>query len=97
MLICPLFTSATRLSKSARQLSGAMYMSRPAFMACGQSVVVQPGIWPWAFQSSTTKPLKPIRPLSTPVIRLSFPEFLTPFQLENEVMTVSTPASIAGG
>jgi hypothetical protein len=50
-----------------------MYMSSPAFIAWGQLVLVQPGTWPWAFQSPTTKPSKPIRPFSTSVSRLLLP------------------------
>jgi hypothetical protein len=74
-----------------------MYMSRPALTAAGQFVAVQPGICAWPFQSPTMKPWKPIRPFSTPVSRLSLPCILRPCQLENDAITVMTPASTAGG
>jgi hypothetical protein len=74
-----------------------MYMSSPAFIACGQLVLVQPASCPWAFQSLTTKPWKPIRPFSTSVIRVLLPVIFWPFQLENEAITVRMPASMLGG
>jgi hypothetical protein len=72
-------------------------MSSPAFIACGQLTLVQPATWPWAFQSLTTKPWKPIRPFSTSVSRLLLPVIFWPFQLENEAITVRMPASMLGG
>ena len=73
-----------------------MYMSRPAIRACGQLSLVQPATWPCPFQSPTVKPSKFMRFLSTSVIRPLLPVCLTPFQLENEIMMVCTPASMAG-
>ena len=73
-----------------------MYMSRPALIACGQLSLVQPSTWPWPFQSPTMKPSKSMRPFSTSVIRPLWPGIFSPFQLENEIMMVCTPASIAG-
>ena len=73
-----------------------MYMSIPASSACGHESLVQPSTWPWAFQSLTVKPPKPIRSLSTPVIKLLLPVILRPCQLEKLTITVATPFSIAG-
>ncbi len=42
-------------------------MSMPALIAFGQLALLQPGNWPMAFQSDTTKPGKPILSFSTPV------------------------------
>ena len=92
----PDFTSASVCWYSPRQLSGAMYMSRPALIACGQSSLLQPGTWPWPFQSPTTKPWKSMRCFSTSVSRPLLPLIFMPFQLEYEAITVCTPASIAG-
>ena len=47
-------------------------------------------------QSDTTKPVKPSSPLSTSVMRCASPWTLPSRVLENEVMTVRTPASMAG-
>ncbi len=66
-------------------------------MACEQLFTVQPGTWPCAFQSLTTKPSKFIRSLSTSVSRPRLPVTFSPFQLENDAMTVCTPPAIAGG
>ena len=92
----PLFTSASRLSYSPRQLSGAMYMSRPALIEAGQSVARQPRTWPWPFQSPTMKPWKPMRSFSTSVSRPRLPCIFSPFQLLYEAMTDMTPAPTAG-
>src|SRR3546814_4436376 len=48
----PSFTWASRLCHSGFQLSGAIYMSSPALIACGQLWLVQPATWPCAFQRS---------------------------------------------
>ncbi len=45
MGIWPDFTWTSVLSNRPFQPSGAMYMSRPASIACGQLTVLQPGIW----------------------------------------------------
>ena len=93
----PSRTSSTRLSNRVFQASGTMYMSSPAFSAAGQSPTEQPGSCPCAFQSPTTKPSKPIRPLSTSVSKVELAVFFSPFQLEKEAITVMIPASSAGG
>jgi hypothetical protein len=72
-------------------------MSSPALKVAAQSVGVQPGSWPWAFQSPTMKPSKPIRPLSTPVSSDLLPCILAPFQLLYEAIAVIAPAATAGG
>jgi hypothetical protein len=74
-----------------------MNMSSPALIAAAQLSLVQPSIWPCAFQSPTTKPLKPIRPFRTSVSRLLLPCIFAPFQLEKLAITLSVPAAIAGG
>ena len=93
--ISPERTWARVFSYSGFQLSGAMNMSMPALKARAQLSFEQPGNWPWAFQSETTKPSKPSGPRSTSVRIVSLPECLTPFQLEKLAMMDRTPASIA--
>ncbi len=66
-------------------------------MAWGQLSTVQPGTCPCAFQSLTMKPWKPMRPFSTSVRSPRLPVIFVPFQLENEAITVCTPAEMAGG
>jgi hypothetical protein len=61
--IVPAFTCASVESYSPFQLSGAIAMSSPALKVRAQSVLVQPGTWPWPFQSPTMKPPKFIRVL----------------------------------
>ena len=78
----PDFAETSVASYSPFQLSGAMYMSRPAITEAGQSVFLHPGICPCPFQSPTTKPPKPMRPLRTSVSRDLLPCILTPCQLE---------------
>ncbi len=93
--ITPERTSATILAYSSFQSSGTLKTSIPALKAAGQSALVQPGAWPWAFQSPITRPSKPKRSFSTPVSRLRLTCIFTPRQLENEAMTACTPASTA--
>ena len=95
--ISPDFTWARVEAYSGFQLSGAMNMSIPALKARAQLSFEQPGSWPCAFQSDTTKPSKPSGPRSTSVRMVSLPECLTPFQLEKLAMIDSTPASMAWG
>jgi hypothetical protein len=40
-----------------------------AMIAAGQLALEHPGTWEMAFQSETTRPSKPMRPLRTSVIR----------------------------
>ena len=74
-----------------------MNMSSPASIAAAQLSLVQPGSWPWLFQSPTTNPSKPMRSFSTPVSRLLLPLILAPFQLEKLAITDCVPAAIAAG
>ncbi len=92
----PSFTWRVRFVNSPLQSLGTMYMSMPALSACGQSSLRQPGTWPCEFQSLMTNPVKPMRPFSTSVIRDRLPVCFSPFQLENDIITVSRPASMAG-
>src|ERR1700754_5247913 len=95
--ITPALTSARVFLYTPFQESGASSMSSSALYAAAQSSLVQPGTCPCAFQSPSTIPSKPMRSLSTPVIRDRLPAIFIPFQLENETITTCTPALIAGG
>ena len=92
--ISPDFACATVLSYRPRQLSGAIAMSRPALKVFAQFVLVQPSTWPWPFQSPTMKPPKPMRSLSTSVIRSRRPCIFWPSMLLNEAITACAPARI---
>ena len=95
MGITPERTCSMVLSSSARQSSGAMNMSMPALSAAGQLELEQPSTSAWPFQSPTTKPSKPSRPLRTSVSSSRLPCILRPCHEEKEAITVWTPASVA--
>ena len=93
--ISPAFTCASVVSYRPFQLSGAIAMSRPALKVCAQSVLLQPLIWPWPFQSPTTKPPNCMRSFSTSVSRSLRPCIFSPWKLLYEAITDCAPAAIA--
>src|SRR5438132_229040 len=73
-----------------------MNMSSPALIDGAQDVLEQPGTWPWAFQSPTTRPSKCMSPFSASVSSARSPWTFSPRTEEKLAITACTPASVAG-
>ena len=89
-------TCSIVLPIKAFQSSTTINISSPAFTACGQLSLVQPGILLCEFQSPTIKPSKPSRVFNTSVSRYLLPCKRSPFHILCEAIILCTPAFIAG-